>query len=107
MTSLHHCDDPALPSIKRKYSTAFKRQVVQEYLAGANLRSLARRHDLLLTEIRIWVDQYLYPSQGSHPCETGNCDHNAEAAAAVRDYEAAASERLSGPRDTPPPEDPD
>ena len=44
----------------------FKRQVVQEYLAGVKLYSLARRHGVSITEIRTWADQYLYPSQGSH-----------------------------------------
>ena len=81
---------------KRTYSTAFKRQVVQEYLAGVKLYSLARRHGLSVTEIRRWADQYLYPSQGSHRCEAGACERNAEAATTARDYEAAAVERLIG-----------
>ena len=40
------------------HSIAFKRQVVQEYLAGETLHGLARRHDLSRTLIRIWVDKY-------------------------------------------------
>ena len=42
----------------RTHSIAFKRQVVQEYLAGETLHGLARRHDLSRTLIRIWVDKY-------------------------------------------------
>ena len=33
----------------RTHSIAFKRQVVQEYLAGETLHGLARRHDLSRT----------------------------------------------------------
>ena len=36
----------------RTHSIAFKRQVVQEYLAGETLHGLARRHDLSRTLIR-------------------------------------------------------
>ena len=39
----------------RTHSIAFKRQVVQEYLAGETLHGLARRHELSRTLIRIWV----------------------------------------------------
>ena len=42
----------------RTHDIAFKRQVVQEYLAGETLHGLARRHDLSRTLIRIWVDKY-------------------------------------------------
>ena len=42
----------------RTHSIAFKRQVVQEYLAGETLHGLARRHDLSRSLIRIWVDKY-------------------------------------------------
>ena len=42
----------------RTHSIAFKRQVVQEYLAGETLHGLARRHDLSRTLIRIWVEKY-------------------------------------------------
>lgn len=76
------------------HSPAFKRQVVQEYFAGAKLYSLARRHGLSLTAIRTWVDQYLYPSQRSHRCETDACDGNVEANDTIQDYEAAALTRL-------------
>ena len=47
----------------RTPSIDFKRQVVQEYLAGETFHGLARRHELSRTLIRIWVDKY----------ETGAC----------------------------------
>ena len=72
----------------RTHSIAFKRQVVQEYLAGETLHGLARRHDLSRNLIRIWVDKY----------EAGAFDEEAEAAATLQEYEAriAALERLVG-----------
>ena len=42
----------------RTHSIAFKRQVVEEYLAGETLHGLARRNELSRTLIRIWVDKY-------------------------------------------------
>ena len=72
----------------RTHRIAFKRQVVQEYLAGETLHGLARRHDLSRTLIRIWVDKY----------EVGAFDEDAEAADTIQEYEAriAALERLVG-----------
>ena len=72
----------------RTHSIAFKRQVVQEYLAGGTLHGLARRHDLSRTLIRIWVDKF----------EAGAFDEDAEAADTIQEYEAriAALERLAG-----------
>ena len=77
-------------------NVAFKRQVVQEYLAGATLDVLAGRHNLPRDLIRTWVDMYLYPSQGGNPCDGGVCDERAEAANTVLEYEVAALERLVG-----------
>ena len=54
----------------RTHSIAFKRQVVQEYLAGETLHGLARHHDLSRTLIRIWVDK----------CEAAAFDEAAAAA---------------------------
>ena len=54
----------------RTHGIAFKRQVVQEYLAGETLHGLARRHDLSRTLIRIWVEKY----------EAGAFDEDAAAA---------------------------
>ncbi len=72
----------------RTHSIAFKRQVVQEYLAGETLHGLARRHDLSRTLIRIWVDKY----------EAGAFDEDTAAADTIQEYEAlnAALERLVG-----------
>ena len=54
----------------RTHSIAFKRQVVQEYLAGKTLHGMARRHNLSRNPIRIRVDRY----------EAGAFDEHAEAA---------------------------
>lgn len=72
----------------RSYSVAFKRQVVQEFLAGESLHGLGRRHDISRNLIRIWVGKY----------EVGAFDEEAEAADLVQEYEAriAALERLVG-----------
>ena len=42
----------------RSHSIEFKRQVVQDYLAGETLHSLARRHDLSRNLIRIWIQKF-------------------------------------------------
>lgn len=66
----------------------FKRQIVQEYLAGETLHGLAKRHDLSRNLIRIWVQKY----------EAGAFDEDAAAADMIQEYEAriAALERLVG-----------
>src|SRR3954471_20852247 len=70
------------------HSTAFKRQVVQEYLAGETLHALGKRHDLSRNLIRIWLQKH----------EAGALDDEAVAADMVQEYEAriAALERLVG-----------
>ena len=70
------------------HSIAFKRQVVEEYLAGETLRGLACRHDLSRTLIRIRVDKH----------KTRAFDEEAEAADTLQEYEAriAALERPVG-----------
>jgi transposase len=72
----------------RTYSIAFKRQVVQEFLAGETLHGLAKRHDVCRNLIRIWVQKY----------EAGDLDEDAAAADLIQQYEAriAALERLVG-----------
>ena len=72
----------------RTYSIEFKRQVVQEFLAGETLHALAKRHDVCRNLIRIWVQKY----------ETGDFDEDAAAADLIQQYEAriAALERLVG-----------
>ena len=42
----------------RSYSIAFKRQVAEEYLAGAAPSVLGKRHDLCRNLVRIWVRKY-------------------------------------------------
>jgi transposase-like protein len=42
----------------RTHSTAFKRQVVDEYLAGETLHALGKRHDLSRNLIRIWLQKH-------------------------------------------------
>ncbi|CAH2603518.1 transposase [Rhodovastum atsumiense] len=42
----------------RSFSIAFKRQVVQEYLAGENLNRIARRHGIARNLLAIWVDKF-------------------------------------------------
>jgi transposase len=70
------------------YSIEFKRQVVQEFLAGETLHGLAKRHDVCQNLIRIWVQKY----------EAGDFDEDAAAADLIQQYEAriAALERLVG-----------
>jgi len=70
----------------RSYSIEFKRQVVQEYVAGETLHGLAKRHDLSRNLIRIWVQKY----------EAGAFDEDVAAADMIQEYEAriAALERL-------------
>jgi transposase len=72
----------------RTHSIDFKRQVVQEYLAGETLHGLANRHDLSRNLIRIWVEKY----------QAGGLDEDAAAADLLQSYEAriAALERLVG-----------
>ena len=72
----------------RTHSIEFKRQVVQEYLAGETLHGLAKRHDLSRNLVRIWIQRY----------ETGAFDEDATAADLIQEYEAriAALERLVG-----------
>jgi transposase len=72
----------------RTHSIEFKRQVAHDYVAGETLHSLAKRHDLSRTLIRIWVQKY----------EAGAFDEDAAAADLIETYEAriAALERLVG-----------
>lgn len=72
----------------RTYSTEFKRQVVQEYLAGETLHVLSKCHDISRNLIRIWVEKY----------QAGALDEETVAADLLQAYEAriAALERLVG-----------
>lgn len=72
----------------RSHSIEFKRQVVQEYLAGETPHGLAKRHDLSRNLVRVWIQKY----------EAGAFDDDAAAADLIQEYEAriAALERLVG-----------
>jgi transposase-like protein len=72
----------------RSYSIAFKRQVAEEYLAGAASSVLGKRHDLCRNLVRIWVRKY----------EAGEYDDDARAADTLQEFEAkvAALEQLVG-----------
>jgi len=73
---------------RRSYSVAFKRHVVQEYLAGETLYGLGRRYNISRNLMRIWISKY----------EAGEFEEEAEAADLHQEYEAciAALERLVG-----------
>ena len=62
----------------RSYSIAFKRQVAEEYLAGAAASVLGKRHDLCRNLVRIWVRKY----------EAGEYDDDARAADTLQEFEA-------------------
>ena len=70
------------------YSVEFKRQIVQDFMAGETLHTLARRHDISRNLVRLWVRKF----------EAGAFDDDAQAADLLQDYEAkiAALERLVG-----------
>ena len=72
----------------RAHSVEFKRQVVQEYLAGETLHALSKRHDVSRNLIRVWIQKY----------EAGAFDEDAAAADVIQEYEAriTALERLVG-----------
>jgi transposase len=72
----------------RTYSTEFKRQVSQEYIAGETLHALAKRHDVSRNLIRIWIAKY----------EAGAFEDDFHAADLLQEYEAkvAALERMVG-----------
>lgn len=72
----------------RRHSTAFKRQVVEEYLAGATLNALSKEHDICRHLIRVWIEKY----------ETGAFDEEIETADTLHEYRAriAALERMVG-----------
>ena len=42
----------------RSHSTAFNRQVAEEFPAGETLHALSKRHDILRQLIRIWVVKF-------------------------------------------------
>ena len=73
----------------RSHPIAFKRQVVQEYLAGEiSLNGIAKQHEICRHLLRVWVEKY----------ERGEYDDERETSALIPSYEAriAALERMVG-----------
>jgi transposase len=72
----------------RRHSTAFKRQVVEEYHSGLTLHALSKRHDICRQLIRVWIEKH----------EAGAYDDDAETVDLIqeRDARIAALERLVG-----------
>jgi transposase len=77
-----------MPRQHRRHSTAFKRQVVEEYHSGTTLHALGKKHDICRQLIRVWIEKH----------EAGAYDDDAEAVDLVqeRDARIAALERLVG-----------
>ncbi|WGF90322.1 transposase [Marinivivus vitaminiproducens] len=78
----------------RRHSIAFKRQVVEEYHAGASLYGLARAYDVCRNLIQVWLETY----------EAGEVDEEVDAANMLHEYEARiaaleAPRRQAGTRD--------
>ena len=77
----------------RIHSLSFKKQIVQEYAAGATLNGLAREHDLSRNLIRVWVAK----------SESGEFDPEVEAATLLgeqgQDRDPRADGRPAGGRD--------
>ena len=67
----------------RTYSTEFKRQVSQEYIAGETLHALAKRHDVSRNLIRIWIAKY----------EAGAFEDDFHAADLLQEYEAGCQSK--------------
>jgi transposase-like protein len=61
----------------RSHSIEFKRQIAQEFMAGATLYGLSKRHNLSRQLIRLWVQRY----------EAGSLDEDAQAADLLQEYE--------------------
>ena len=73
----------------RNHPIAFKRQIVQEYLAGdISLNGIAKQHEIRRHLLRVWVERY----------ERGEYDDEMEVSALIPSYEAriAALERMVG-----------
>lgn len=42
----------------RSHNSEFKSEVVEEYLGGETLHSLAKRHDISRNLIHVWLEKY-------------------------------------------------
>src|SRR6476646_3345529 len=78
----------AMARQQRSHSIEFKRQEAQEFVPGATLYALAKRHVMSRQLSRVWVQKY----------EAGALDEDAQAAERLQEYEAkiAALERMVG-----------
>jgi transposase-like protein len=63
---------------QRTYSIEFKKQVVQDYLGGATLHGLAKRHGISRNLIRVWLAKY----------EAGEYSDEAALVVSLEEYEA-------------------
>jgi transposase len=72
----------------RSYSISFKRQLIEEYVSGASVRSLSQRYDVGRALIRLWARK----------AEAGGFDDELVTARTLTQYEARieALERLAG-----------
>jgi transposase-like protein len=70
----------------RSHSTAFKRQIAEEFIAGETLHALRQRHDISRQLIRIGVGKF----------EAGALDGDVQAADLLQEYEEDRSARADG-----------
>jgi transposase len=61
----------------QSHSLEFRRQIVQEYLAGDTIRGRAKRHDISSQLIRVWIEKY----------DAGAFDDDAQAADLIQQYD--------------------
>src|SRR4051794_9083075 len=73
----------------RTHSIEFKRQVVQDYLAGETLHGLAKRHDLSRNLVRIWIQKF---EAGAFDDEASGHDRGLRG----QDCSAGAARRTAG-----------
>lgn len=77
-----------MPRQHRRHSTAFKRQIVEDYHSRTTLHALSKCHDICRQLIRVWIEKH----------EAGAYVDDAEAVDLVqeRDARIAALKRLVG-----------
>src|SRR5271166_4024338 len=69
----------------RSHSTAFERQVAEEFIAGETLHALSKRHDISRQLIRIWVGKF----------EAVALDDDVQAADLIQEHSTPTLARLS------------
>ena len=70
----------------RVHTIEFKRQVVQEYLAGESPHGLARRHSLSRNLIKIWVAKYEAGALDSDEAAASDTDTDIEGQPGLADF---------------------